>query len=112
MREFRGAPEPSLAELLAMLARVDIVMIEGFKREAHAKVEVRRASVGKPWLHPGDAGILGVIGDEPAPSSRLPFAHIDDVAGVADLVLACAEPIETALERLRRGMAAPPGNEG
>ena len=48
MRELRGAPEPSLADLLRMLAPVDIVLIEGFKREAHAKIEVHRAVAGKP----------------------------------------------------------------
>src|SRR3546814_9186396 len=48
MRELRGEPEPGLAELLARLTPVDLVLVEGFKREAHPKIEVSRADPGKP----------------------------------------------------------------
>ncbi len=103
IREFRSAPEPSLADLLTMLAPVDLVLIEGFKREAHAKIEIRRAAVGKPWLHPEDPNIVAVVSDERPPAANLPHGHVDDVEAVADLVLRRAEPLATALERLRRG---------
>ena len=82
-----------------MLAPVDLVIVEGFKREAHAKVEVFRRAVGKPALYPDDPRIVGWIGDGPAPG--LPHAHIDDVAAAADLLLACALPLDVALEGLR-----------
>ncbi len=39
MNEHRGAPEPSLAALLAKLDPVDLVLIEGWKRDKHPKVE-------------------------------------------------------------------------
>src|SRR3984893_16504179 len=45
MHELRAAPEPSLRELLARLAPVDLVIVEGYKREPHPKLEVHRASV-------------------------------------------------------------------
>ena len=51
MHELRGAPEPELAQLLGKLAPVDLVLVEGFKREPHPKLEVYRAVVGKPCLY-------------------------------------------------------------
>ena len=54
MNELRGAPEPTLAELLRRLDAVDLVIVEGFKRDAHPKIEVHRGANGKPWLHPDD----------------------------------------------------------
>lgn len=91
MTELRGAPEPPLAELLARLNPVDLVIIEGFKRDSHPKIEVHRAANGKPWLHPEDPRILAVASDVAPPG--LPHADIDDIAAVADLVLRLAEPV-------------------
>ena len=59
MRELRGAPEPPLAELLGMLAPVDLVLIEGFKRDPIVKIEVFREANGKPLLYPQDPHIAG-----------------------------------------------------
>jgi molybdopterin-guanine dinucleotide biosynthesis adapter protein len=102
MRELRGVAEPSLADLLRMLAPVDIVLVEGFKRAAHAKIEVHRGVVGKPLLHPDDPNIVAVVSDGEFPQSDLPQAHVDEIGAIADLVLLCAERIEIALERLGR----------
>ncbi len=99
MRELRGALEPSLAELLRMLAPVDLVLIEGFKRDRIAKIEVFREANGKPLLYPQDAHIVALASDG-APPPGLPHAPIDDVSAVADLVLSHAEPIEAVLARL------------
>jgi molybdopterin-guanine dinucleotide biosynthesis adapter protein len=93
MRELRGAAEPSLAELLALLAPVDMVLIEGFKRDAIAKIEVFRAANGKPPLYPEDPRIVALVSDA-APAPGLPHAHLDDVPAVADLVADYAEPVE------------------
>jgi molybdopterin-guanine dinucleotide biosynthesis adapter protein len=102
MRELRGDPELRLAELLGMLAPVDLVIVEGFKRERHAKIEIRRAGLAKPALYPDDADIVGII-DSIDPASRIPYAHIDDVVGAADLLIELAEPIDVVLEKLGRG---------
>lgn len=90
MRDLRGAPEPSLEEHLARLAPVDLVIVEGFKREPIPKVEVFREGNGKPFLHPDDAGIVALASDLAVPPPRLPHANIDDVSAIADLVLLCA----------------------
>src|SRR5882762_11559682 len=63
MHELRGAPEPRLPELLAKMARVDLVLVEGFKREPHRKIEVHRIANGKPWLYPDDPGVVGIAAD-------------------------------------------------
>ena len=54
MHELRGLPEPSLPRLLAHLAKVDFVIVEGFKADAHAKLEVHRVANDKPFLYPND----------------------------------------------------------
>ncbi|WP_338663142.1 molybdopterin-guanine dinucleotide biosynthesis protein B [Pararoseomonas sp. SCSIO 73927] len=91
MTELRGAPEPRLPELLAYLDPVDLVIVEGFKRDPIPKIEVHRAANGKPWLHPEDAAIRAVAADIP-PSVGLPHAALDDIAGVGALVLEHAMP--------------------
>lgn len=92
MTEHRGAPEPPLAELVAQLAPVDLVIVEGFKRGAHAKLEVHRAANGKPWLHPEMPDIAAVAADT-RPAAALPWASLDDTDAVAALVMAHARAV-------------------
>jgi molybdopterin-guanine dinucleotide biosynthesis adapter protein len=97
MHELRGAPELALGALLAKLSPVDLVLIEGFKREAHPKLEVYRASVGKPPLHPDDPNIVAVASDGPL-QARVPVVSLDDVDAVADILAAKARPLDAVLE--------------
>jgi molybdopterin-guanine dinucleotide biosynthesis adapter protein len=96
MRELRGAPEPSLAELLRLLKKVDLVLVEGFKRDPLPKIEVFRAANGKPPLYPDDRNIVALISDG-ALLGGLPRASIDDMAAAADLVLAHARSLAEVL---------------
>ena len=89
MHEHRGEAEPSLGALLARLSPVDLVLVEGFKRERHAKIEVFRAAVGKPLLHPEDPSIVAVASDGPVPTP-LPLLALDDTPALAAAVLAHA----------------------
>ncbi|MBH5369078.1 molybdopterin-guanine dinucleotide biosynthesis protein B [Bradyrhizobium glycinis] len=98
MHELRGAAEPRLPELLDKLSAVDLVVVEGFKREPHRKIEVHRAANGKPLLFPDDPGIAGIATDV-AIDTRLPTVHLDDIAAVAALMLRAAMPLEEALAR-------------
>jgi molybdopterin-guanine dinucleotide biosynthesis protein B len=102
MRELRGAPEPSLAELLRLLKDVDLVLVEGFKRDPLPKIEISRAANGKPPLYPDDRNIVALISDGAGPSGALPHASIDDVAAAADLVLAHARPLAEVLAEFER----------
>ncbi|MEH2491741.1 molybdopterin-guanine dinucleotide biosynthesis protein B [Bradyrhizobium sp. AZCC 2230] len=98
MHELRGAPEPRLPELLAKLSAVDLVVVEGFKREPHRKIEVHRAANDKPLLFPDDPGIVGIATDA-AVETRLPTVHLDDIEAAAVLLLRSAMPVEEAVAR-------------
>jgi len=107
MHELRGAPEPCLAELLARLSPVDLVLVEGYKRDAHPKIEVFRAANGKAFLFPDDPTIVALASDVQAGvSARLPHAHLDDMEGISALVEDLALPIEHVLQRLSAGVPA------
>jgi molybdopterin-guanine dinucleotide biosynthesis protein B len=93
VHELRGAGEPSLADLLAKLAPVDLVIVEGFKRGSHPKLEVYRAAVGKPLLHPDDPHIVALASDAPMAGAGVPVVALDDIDAVADLMLAHAAPV-------------------
>ena len=93
VHELRGAPEASLRELLQKLSPVDLVVIEGFKREPHPKLEVFRAAVGKPLLYPDDPHIVAVASDKELPQARVPVLGLDDIDGIVDIVLRYAAPL-------------------
>jgi len=96
MHELRDADEPRLPQLLAKMAPVDLVIVEGFKREPLRKIEVHRAANGKPLLFPDDPGIVGVATDV-AIETRLPTAHLDDVEAVAALLQRSAMSVADVL---------------
>ena len=101
MHELRGEPEPVLDELLGHLAPVDLVLVEGFKRDGHRKLEVHRVANGKPFLFPEDSAIAGLVSDAPPLFLPLPHVALDDVEAVADLVLAQALPLGETRQRLK-----------
>ena len=86
MTELRDAPEPPLADLLARLAPVDLVIVEGYKRDDHPKVEVWRAETGQPLIAAGDATVRAVASTD-CPAARQPVIALDDVAAIADFIL-------------------------
>ena len=90
MNEHRGAPEPSLSALLAKLDPVDLVLIEGWKRDKHPKVEAWRAETGHPLIAPNDPTILAVASDSALELDR-PVFDLNDTAAVADFILAHLE---------------------
>ncbi len=94
MNELRGAPEPSLRGLLSKLSPVDLVLIEGYKREKFPKLEVHRATNGKPLLHPEDDWIVAIAADCPLPQAGVPVIALDDVEKIADVLLAEAMPLD------------------
>lgn len=94
MHELRGEPEKTLPELLSYLSPVDLVLIEGFKRERHPKIEVYRAANAKPPLHPGDPHIRAIATDVPFEGVNLPQVALDDIAGIADLAMRLALPVD------------------
>ena len=96
MHELRGAPEPTLHELLSLLSPVDLVIVEGFKADAHPKIEVYRAETGKEFLHGQDKAIVAVASDVPV-ATALPVLHLDDIEKIADMMLSKAVPLADVL---------------
>ncbi|KUL97204.1 molybdopterin-guanine dinucleotide biosynthesis protein B [Bosea sp. WAO] len=101
LHELRDEPEAKLPELLARLSPVDLVIVEGFKRDPHAKLEVYRAANGKPPLYPQDDSIVAVASDTPFPQAGRPVLGLDDIPSIADLLFARAQPLAQVLARAR-----------
>jgi molybdopterin-guanine dinucleotide biosynthesis protein B len=100
MHELRGRPEWTLDALLERLAPVDLVLVEGFKTQAHPKLEVFRAALGKPPLHPNDENIVAIASDAPL-NAGIPIVSLDDIEAVADILVEKAAPLDTVLARVR-----------
>ncbi|HEV2503800.1 MAG TPA: molybdopterin-guanine dinucleotide biosynthesis protein B [Mesorhizobium sp.] len=87
MHELRGEEEPKLADILARLAPADIVIVEGYKRENHFKIEARRANAkDRTPLAPSDPSIVAVAADHPQANETLPVFDLDDIASIADFI--------------------------
>lgn len=126
MAELRGAEPPTLEALLGKLAPCDLVLIEGYKRESHAKLEAHRAANGKPPMALEDESIRAVASDS-APEAPVPVLPLDDAEAIADFILretgldrkpasALPEgvdwtPVDDALARLRGSVSVAVGRE-
>jgi molybdopterin-guanine dinucleotide biosynthesis protein MobB len=86
MSELRGAAEPPLADLLRLLSPVDLVLIEGYKRDAHPKVEAFRAVTGNPLIALDDPTVRAVASDTTLTLDR-PVFDLNDTAAIADFIL-------------------------
>jgi molybdopterin-guanine dinucleotide biosynthesis protein B len=94
VHELGSDPEPTLTDVLAKLSPVDLVIVEGFKRHPHPKLEVYRAVVGKPLLHPDDDCIVAVATDAPLQEAQVPVLMLDDIEAIANVLQAEALPRE------------------
>ena len=100
MHELRGNREWTLDALLEKLSPVDLVLVEGFKTQAHPKLEVFRAAVKKPPLHPQDENIVAVASDKLL-EAKVPVVSLDDIEAVSDLLVGKAAPLDTVIARVR-----------
>jgi molybdopterin-guanine dinucleotide biosynthesis protein B len=87
MHEHRGSPEPDSKELMRHMSDVDLLLVEGFKREDHDKLEIYREANGKPLLAAEDPNIVAILVDGPAPETRLPVIDLNDIGAIADFVM-------------------------
>jgi molybdopterin-guanine dinucleotide biosynthesis protein B len=92
VHELGGQSEPSLDDVLAKLSPVDLVIVEGFKRHRHPKLEVYRAVLGMPLLHPDDDCIVAIATDAPLPEAQVPVLNLGDFEAIADAMVAEARP--------------------
>src|SRR6056297_422673 len=86
MHELRNEDEPSLEMLLSKLAPVDLVLVEGYKRDRHPKIEAFRAETGNALIAPGDTTIRAVASDTPIQLDR-PVFDLNDTVAIADFIL-------------------------
>jgi molybdopterin-guanine dinucleotide biosynthesis protein B len=105
MHEIGDGAEATLAEHLQRLSPCDLVLIEGYKTERHPKLEVFRESVGKSALHPTDSRIVAVASDKPLSGLTIPQVDLNDIAAVADVVWARAEPLARVIVALTKSSA-------
>jgi molybdopterin-guanine dinucleotide biosynthesis protein B len=96
MHELRGGEaEPTLEAVLSRLAPCDLVLVEGYKREGHSKIETRRTTAKDTLpLTAGDPSILAVAADHPVADENVPVFDLDDVCAIADFI-----EISAGLER-------------
>jgi len=87
MHELRGEAEPDMDALIARMTPVDLLLIEGFKRHRHPKMEIHRPAVGKPLIARDDASIVAVACDAPLDGLRVPVIDLDDVVAIADFIV-------------------------
>ena len=86
MHELRAEDEPTLEALLPKLAPVDLVLIEGYKRDTHPKVEAHRAVTGNPLIAPEDPTVRAVASDTALDLDR-PVFDLNDTRAIADFIL-------------------------
>jgi molybdopterin-guanine dinucleotide biosynthesis adapter protein len=89
MHELRGDQEPDLGAQIQQLSSCDLVLIEGYKRAEIPKIEIYRASVGKPLLHPQDPHIVALASDsaDPANANGLPILDLNNTGAIASFIL-------------------------
>ncbi len=100
MHELRGEVEPSLAQLLSMLAPVDFVLVEGYKPEPHPKIEVHRVANGKPFLYRNDPTILALASDAAIADRNVTLLALENAEELADFVQENAVSVEYVLRVL------------
>jgi molybdopterin-guanine dinucleotide biosynthesis protein MobB len=86
MTELRDQQEATLADLLTHLDPVDLVLVEGYKRDTHAKIECFRQQTGNPLIARDDPTIRAVASDSPLDVDQ-PVFDLDDTTAIADFVL-------------------------
>ena len=87
MHENRNQPEPSVDELVARMTPVDLLLIEGFKKHEHAKIEVYRPALGKPPLCREDASVVAVASDVGVGGLQIPELDLNDIPAIAGFIL-------------------------
>lgn len=85
LEELREHPEPNLADLVARLKPVDLVLVEGFKRESQPKIETHRVASGTAPLAPDDPSIRALASDV-ALDVACPLFDLNDTVAIADFI--------------------------
>ncbi len=96
LHELRDEQEWDLPDLVNKMSPVDLVLVEGYKRDAFPKLEIHRAANGKPLIHPEDPHIVAIASDIALPAAKVPVIDLDDIEAIADMLLKHAVPVGQA----------------
>ena len=89
MHELRAEEEPKFDEILARLSPCDLVLVEGYKREGHPKIETRRLGAkDRAPLTAADPSIRAIAADHAVEGASVAVFALDDVASIADFIVA------------------------
>lgn len=87
MHELRAEDEPTFETLLAKMSAVDLILVEGYKSEAHPKIECFRQGVTDPMRVHTDDTICAVASDTKLENMSVPMFDLDDTNAIADFIL-------------------------
>ncbi|MBP1626388.1 MAG: mobB [Holophagaceae bacterium] len=87
MHESRDEEEPTIESLIQRMTPVDLLLIEGFKTHPHPKIEIHRASEGKPILQPEDPDIIAVASDTLLPDLKVPVLDLNAPGTIVQFIL-------------------------
>ena len=105
VHELRQEDEPALADLLGRLSPVDLVVVEGFKAERHPKIEVHRATNGKPFLFGTVPNVVAVAADCAVPEAPVPVVPLNDIAAITEQALTLSRPLGDVMADLKASRA-------
>ena len=86
MHELRGDAEPSLDEMLKRLSPVDLVLVEGYKRDQHPKIEAHRAETKTSLIALEDSTVRAIASDSGASVEGRPTFDLNDTKLIADFI--------------------------
>jgi len=87
MHELGEEEEPTLEEVLSRLSPADLVLVEGYKRGSHRKIEARRLEAkDRSPLTATDPNIAAIAADHPVAEEVVPVFDLDDIGGIADFI--------------------------
>lgn len=87
IHELRGEKEPTLEEVLSALKPCDLVIVEGYKRDVHEKIEVRNLALDHPELAGDDPTVIAIAATGAIANAPVPVFDRDDVASLATFII-------------------------
>ncbi len=91
IRDMRNEPEPPLADIIARLNPCDLVVVEGYKRDGHPKIEARNLELDHPTLAGEDETVIAIAASGPIEDAAVPVFDRNDIVAIADFIAQCLE---------------------
>ena len=87
MHELKNNCEPGLGDLLERLSPVDLVLVEGFKKESYLKLETFRIENGKVPFARTNSDIIAIASDTVHSDLDLPVFDLNHTSDIATFIL-------------------------